>query len=129
MNPILIAISPGELMDRISILQLKVEHATEPSQRSAIQRELDELQTQRARCPASSELSALGEQLADVNRQLWDAEDELRLCEQRSDFGPAFVELARSIYQNNDRRCALRREINALAGASAADEKIYRSGP
>jgi hypothetical protein len=64
-----------------------------------------------------------------VNETLWRIEDDLRRCERAEDFGPAFVELARSVYQTNDRRAALKRQINALLGSEIVEEKGYCSYP
>jgi hypothetical protein len=67
----------------------------------------------------------LVEELAGVNRALWDAEDALRDCERRADFGRRFIALARSVYHANDRRAELKRSIDALLGSRVADEKLY----
>jgi hypothetical protein len=127
MNPILITISPGELIDRISILQLKLRHATNPSHKTALQHDLDTLLAARERLGSSDELERLARELAHVNAQLWQAEDAIRSCEARGDFGPDFVQIARSIYRFNDRRCELRRQIDRLLNASSHDLKLYAS--
>jgi hypothetical protein len=125
MDPILIEISPGELIDRITILQIKVEKQVDRNKRMGLQEELAALTQLLDRLPGSPELDALAKELAAVNRTLWQAEDELRLCEQRGDFGPRFIELARSVYRENDRRSVLRCRIDQLLGANRGDEKIY----
>jgi hypothetical protein len=125
MDPILIEISPGELIDRITILQIKVEKQVDRNKRMGLQEELAALTQLLDRLPGSPELDALAKELAAVNRTLWQVEDELRLCEQRSDFGPRFIELARSVYRENDRRSVLRCRIDQLLGANRGDEKIY----
>ena len=63
-----------------------------------------------------------------VNEVLWDAEDALRACEREGDFGPRFVELARSVYRKNDERAALKRRVNELLGAPWGDQKEYAAG-
>jgi predicted nucleic acid-binding Zn-ribbon protein len=78
--------------------------------------------------PLADELSRLTGHLKTVNERLWQVEDELRLCEKAADFGPRFVQLARSVYQWNDQRAALKRQINELLGAAFLEEKSYE-GP
>ena len=75
--------------------------------------------------PASSELAELEGELADVNARLWEVEEALRACEREQDFGPRFVELARSVYRHNDRRAALKRAINELLQSPLAEVKSY----
>lgn len=129
MQRIVIEVSPGELLDRIGILQLKLEHIRALPARQAIERELEALTRQRdASIRFTAELHLLAEELAGVNRVLWRLEDELRLCEQRGQFDTAFVELARGVYQNNDRRSLLKRRINDLLGSSLTEQKVYHSG-
>jgi hypothetical protein len=90
-----------------------------------LQEELAALMQLRDRLPGSPKLDALAKELAAVNRTLWQVEDELRLCERRGEFGPRFIELARSVYRENDRRSVLRCRIDQLLGANRGDEKIY----
>ena len=129
MQRLLIEVSPGELLDRIGILQLKLEHLRALPARQAVERELEALFQQRdASIRFSAELRLLAEELAGVNRVLWRVEDELRLCEQRGQFDAVFVEMARGVYQNNDRRSLLKRRINELLGSSLTEQKVYPSG-
>lgn len=129
MQRLLIEVSPGELLDRIGILQLKLEHLRALPARQAIERELEALLQQRdASIRFTAELHLLAEELAGVNRVLWRVEDELRLCEQRGQFDATFIELARGVYQNNDRRSLLKRRINDLLGSSLTEQKVYHSG-
>jgi hypothetical protein len=80
--------------------------------------------------PPSEELTRLQEQLRAVNERLWQVEDALRLCEREGDFGGRFVELARSVYHNNDERARLKRSINEVLGATSAEQKLYAAyGP
>ena len=128
MRPILIEISPGELIDRITILQLKAGRIDAP-RRPPLQRELDQLLAIRAEAvPASPAVEAAAAELAAVNRSLWEVEDDLRRCEERGEFGDCFVQLARSVYLLNDRRSRFKRQINELLGASVREEKIYTAG-
>ena len=74
------------------------------------------------------ELALLASKLRRVNKCLWRTEDEIRLCEKNKDFGPRFIELARSVYQQNDRRSVLKRQINELLGSRLVEEKVYATG-
>ena len=76
--------------------------------------------------PASEELARLTDGLKGVNEALWDIEDEIRVCERNKDFGERFIELARSVYKTNDRRAALKRQVNDLLGSRLIEEKDYK---
>ncbi len=125
-RPLLAPVSPGELLDKLTILQIKSERITDPAKLTNIRRELTELQ---AVCttdlPASPSLTSLIAQLKSVNEQLWRIEDDIRQCERSGEFGEEFVQLARSVYQTNDRRSALKRAINELLGSELMEEKDY----
>lgn len=121
-------VSYGELLDKISILEIKIAHATAPSQRANIQRELDILSAaRRDLLPTHAELEGIYGALKTVNQKLWKIEDDIRDCERRQDFGPSFVALARSVYVSNDERAALKRRINDLLGSPLVEEKLYQS--
>jgi len=121
-----VEISPGELLDKLTILEIKRRRITEPTKLRHVEEEWAALNAARDRdVPPSAELTELTEQLGAVNEALWDVEDELRRCEQAADFGPRFVELARSVYRHNDRRAALKRQINLLLGSRLIEEKLY----
>ena len=127
MFTILTPTSPGDLIDKITILQIKRERFTDPAKLANVQRELDILtQTLTRSLPQSSELSNLSAQLKRTNESLWDVEDDIRLCDKAADFGPRFIELARSVYHHNDIRCALKRQINELLVSELIEEKGYR---
>ena len=79
-----------------------------------------------AGCPPTA-LEALTRELKQTNQRLWEIEDEIRDCERRRDFGRQFVELARAVYQTNDRRTEIKRQINLLAGSAIIEEKSYRT--
>jgi len=122
----MLPVSPGELVDRIGILEIKAARFHDPGKRRTGARELARLIAIRDRNLAgSAELTALAAELKAVNERLWEVEDALRGHEARGDFGPAFVTLARAVYQNNDRRSALKRRIDQLLGAAIAEEKEY----
>ncbi|GAG31084.1 unnamed protein product [marine sediment metagenome] len=121
-----VEISPGELIDKITILEIKEQRIVDGAKRQNVAAELATLCGARDRAvPASDALARLAEELRRVNATLWETEDAVRDCERRADFGPRFVELARSIYQDNDRRAAVKRQINELMGSRLIEEKSY----
>ncbi len=123
-----IEIAPGELLDRITILEIKRERIGDPAKLRNVHRELDQLAGTRERLlPRSPGLDPLIVELLAVNEAIWEVEDELRECERRGEFSARFVELARSVYRNNDRRAAIKRTINELLGSSIIEEKGYRA--
>jgi hypothetical protein len=123
---ILVPISPGELLDKISILEIKAERLTEPAKLAHVHHELAVLAAARDRAILPcSDLARLAAELRAVNEALWQVEDDLRICERRGDFGPDFVELARSVYRLNDRRATVKRAINELLASPLMEEKSY----
>jgi hypothetical protein len=121
-----VEISPGELLDKITILQIKSRRITDPAKLRNVALELQALESARRRTlPDTPALTALAGELQAVNEALWNVEDDLRRCERDRDFGPRFVELARSVYRTNDRRAALKRRVNELLGARIVEEKSY----
>ena len=126
MTPV-VPVSWGELIDKITILEIKAARISDPARRANVVRELEALTEARDRggaLPASVEEPTCD--LRAVNEWLWDIEDEIRECEKHGDFGPRFVELARSVYKTNDRRAALKRRINDLLGSALVEEKSYK---
>jgi len=124
---ILIEVSPGELIDKITILEIKAERMSDAAQLANVRHELGLLRAARgARLADSAALDALEGELKSVNETLWQVEDDIRACEAAGDFGPRFIELARSVYRTNDRRAAIKREIGALVGSRIVEEKSYR---
>jgi hypothetical protein len=127
-HPILVEIAPGELLDKFSILEIKAERIADADKLHNVKIELTALRAVRDRAlPSSAELEGLAAQLREVNETLWDVEDAIRLCDHEGDFGSRFVELARSVYRQNDRRSALKRRINELLGSTIREEKQYTS--
>jgi hypothetical protein len=125
-DTIRVEIAPGELVDKITILQIKTERITDPDKLRNIRIELDVLEAARNQAmPSSAELDRLSADLKAVNEELWVIEDDIRDCERNQDFGPKFIELARSVYRSNDRRAALKRAINELLGSKLVEEKSY----
>lgn len=124
--PITAETSAGELIDKITILEIKRQRLADEAKRRNVAAELAVLTAARdAALRPSGELAALAAELKEVNERLWEAEDELRLCEEAQDFGERFVALARSVYQQNDRRAALKRRVNGLLGSRLVEEKSY----
>jgi hypothetical protein len=122
-----INISPGELVDKITILQIKSERIIDSSKLKNINYELADLsKTFKDSVPQSAELDNLSAELKKVNEKLWGIEDDIRDCEREKDFGPKFVKLAQSVYMTNDRRFALKSAINKLLNAAIQEEKSYK---
>jgi hypothetical protein len=122
-----VPISVGELMDKITILEIKSERIKNPSQLENILRELEALRAVRLRDIERAILDKLSAELKRVNAKLWDVEDAIRDCEAHSDFGEPFIELARMVYQLNDERSRLKKAINLASGSRIIEEKSYRS--
>ena len=121
-----IDISPGELIDKITILEIKSERIGDPAKLANVRRELAVLAAAQDEALARSvDLDRLTRDLKTVNETLWEIEDKIRLCERAGDFGPDFIALARAVYRNNDQRAALKRRLNDLLGASLIEEKSY----
>lgn len=125
-HAVVVDIAPSELIDKITILQIKSERIKDAEKLRNIHVELASLSTARDRSIAASpKLDELAMELRVANEQLWDIEDAIRLCERDKDFGPHFIELARSVYRCNDQRAALKRRINELLGSAIVEEKSY----
>jgi tetratricopeptide (TPR) repeat protein len=126
MRRIMVGIAPGELFDKIAILEIKSRRFTDPVKLSNVRSELAALTSAKDQSAGTSpQLDQLIRELQLVNERLWDIEDLLRLLEKNQDFGPAFIELARSVYRENDRRAAIKRQINGLLGSEFIEEKSY----
>ena len=125
-QPVLIEIAPGELIDKITILEIKVDNVTDSVKLRNVQVELETLVAARDKSlPKSAELEALARQLKEINQELWHIEDDIRICERQQDFGHEFIALARAVYTTNDRRAAVKRQINELLGSRLIEEKEY----
>ena len=119
-----VPISWGELVDKITILEIKAERIDDPKKLANVTRELWLLN--RKLSPVAQQVLRLKLRLKDVNTKLWDIEDEIRDCEREQDFGPRFVELARAVYVTNDQRADVKREINFALSSELVEEKSYR---
>ena len=124
---ILAEVSPGELIDKITILEIKVARITDSRKVANVRYALDRLtETRKAALTMTGTLERLWADLRTVNEALWEIEDDIRQCEAEQDFGPRFIELARSVYRTNDRRAAIKKEIDELFGSAMTDEKSYQ---
>jgi tetratricopeptide (TPR) repeat protein len=122
---LLVEVSAGELLDKITILEIKSERIRDPAKLGNVRAELAALEGARRALPGSPEVAALAAELKAVNEALWQIEDDIRGCERAGDFGPRFVALARAVYRSNDRRAALKRRVNELSGSRLVEEKSY----
>ena len=123
---ITIPISPGEVVDRLTILEIKSQRIADKSKLANIQHELGELtQVAKKTIPESAEMQALHGELRAANEALWVIEDDIRECERKRDFGDNFIALARAVYKTNDRRADLKRRINEALGSDIMEEKSY----
>ena len=119
-------ISSGELLDKISILEIKLKKIKDKENLKEINKEYAILkQSQNLNIKLTNELKDLFDELKKVNLNLWDIEDKLRICEKNKDFGEKFIELARGVYFNNDNRAKIKSEINKLLGSNIKEIKQY----
>lgn len=127
MTGIAIEIAPGELIDKITILEIKAARIADPEKLANVRHELAVLAAARdAAIAPSDEVARLTGALKEINAALWQIEDDIRDCEAAGDFGDRFIALARSVYQTNDRRAAVKREINLALGSALIEEKSYK---
>ncbi len=127
---VFVPVSFGELVDKITILRIKSARIADPAKLGNVRTELRLLEAARGRCDGNdADIAELEKALQEVNERLWDAEERIRDCERRADFGPAFVELARSVYKSNDVRAALKRRISEVSGSPLIEEKHYAVRP
>ena len=119
-------ISSGELLDKISILEIKLKKIKDKENLKEINKEYAILKkSQNLNIKLTNELKDLFDELKKVNLNLWDIEDKLRICEKNKDFGEKFIELARGVYFNNDSRSKIKSEINKLLGSNIKEIKQY----
>lgn len=121
-----IPVASGELFDKITILEIKQENLKDPAKLANVAVELKALAEVAAQTfPDTEALKTLVSDLKKTNKEIWDLEDTIRDCERGQDFGQRFVETARMIYKTNDRRAAIKREINIYLGSALIEEKSY----
>jgi hypothetical protein len=127
MQDVLVPISPGELLDKITILRIKSERMRDAGKLANVRHELRLLeQTWSAAVPASANVGADEQALKAVNTRLWDIEDEIRVLERKQQFDAAFIALARSVYIENDERAAIKKRVNLALGSALIEEKSYQ---
>lgn len=125
-NEIEVPVSPGEVLDKITILEIKSERIGDPAKLVNVRRELELLEARwRASAWAAHDMGDARARLKTVNETLWEIEDDIRLKEKAGEFDARFIELARSVYIQNDRRAAIKKEINVALGSSIVEEKSY----
>ena len=127
MSEISVPVSFGELLDKITILEIKNDRIDDAAKRANVRRELDALQSTWGAHPASAvDIGALRAALKAVNERLWVIEDDIRLKEKAQAFDDGFVQLARSVYFENDERARIKKSINAALGSTYVEEKSYQ---
>ncbi len=120
-----IEVAPGELVDKLTILDIKLARLTDAGQRRNVAIERDVLGDAYRALAGNAALAALRDALHATNEELWAIEDDIRAHERRGDFGAGFVALARAVYRTNDARAALKRAINVALGSRLMEEKSY----
>jgi hypothetical protein len=121
-------IAPGELIDKLTILEIKLEKIKDERKLANIRSEYaDLMRVFRSSIVETSRLTTLTAELKRINAALWEIEDHIRDQERAGTFGQAFVDLARSVYRTNDLRAATKREINELLNSAIIEEKSYSS--
>lgn len=126
MKDFLVPVSPGEVLDKITILEIKAERIRDPVKVANVRAELEQL----SKCWADSVTESdtvrlLRSQLKAINERLWVIEDDIRDKERAKEFGEQFIALARSVYATNDRRAEIKKELNLHLGARIVEEKSY----
>ena len=129
MSTVNVPVSWGELIDKLTILAIKNERITDPAKLHNIRTEMDALRTivtANVAADKANGLNALESKLKAVNEELWQIEDDIRVCERQQDFGAEFIRLARAVYVTNDQRFLVKREINDFLGSALKEEKSYQ---
>ena len=126
MAELLVPVSPGEVIDKLTILRIKARRIVDAGKLEHVRRELELLErTWRESAYAGRDIGADEAALQAVNERLWDIEDRIRDKERSRSFDAAFVELARAVYVENDQRAAIKRRINLALGSLIVEEKSY----
>ena len=122
-----VEISNGELLDKFSILEIKMGNITDPAKLTNIENEYRELTSDCTDLLRNSTISSFYAELKSINQKLWVVEDDIRECERSKDFGQEFISLAREVYFTNDERARVKKEINLASGSSLVEEKSYQA--
>ena len=126
MSKILTEISAGELLDKLSILEIKLNKINDPALLRKIKKEHYVInETKKKNINSSNEINALYIELKKINERLWEIEDKIRSCEKNSDFKDKFIQLARNVYFSNDKRAKIKLEINKILGSNIQEVKQY----
>jgi phenylalanyl-tRNA synthetase alpha subunit len=126
MNNIHTPVSPGEVLDKITILEIKAVKISDNEKLKNVNHELNLLQSiWNTHVEKSDELNYLKKQLKKVNQDLWNIEDDIRIKEYKKEFDDEFIQIARSVYVENDKRAAAKKAINLLLGSELVEEKSY----
>ena len=126
LKKILAEISAGELLDKISILEIKLKKISDKNNLEDIKKEYEILiKVQNTLIEPNDKINHLLDEIKEINLSLWDIEDKLRICEKNRDFGKNFIELARGVYLNNDKRAKIKSEINKILGSNIKEIKQY----
>ena len=126
MSKILTEISAGELLDKLSILEIKLNKIKNPALLQEIKKDYNIInEAKNKNINSSNEINVLYTDLKKINEQLWEIEDKIRLCEKNSDFKGKFIQLARDVYLTNDKRSKIKLEINKILGSNIQEVKQY----
>ena len=126
MSKILTEISAGELLDKLSILEIKLNKIKNPALLQEIKKDYNIInEAKNKNINSSNEINILYTDLKKINEQLWEIEDKIRLCEKNSDFKDKFIQLARDVYLKNDKRSKIKLEINKILGSNIQEVKQY----
>ena len=126
MSKILTEISAGELLDKLCILEIKLNKIKNPALLQEIKKDHNIInEAKNKNINSSDEINVLYTDLKKINEQLWEVEDKIRLCEKNSDFKDKFIQLAREVYINNDKRFKIKLEINKISGSNIQEVKQY----
>jgi adenine C2-methylase RlmN of 23S rRNA A2503 and tRNA A37 len=119
-------ISAGELLDKISILEIKLDKIKNPNNQKEINKEYKLLkETKDSNIKVTEKIKQLLNEIKAVNLKLWEIEDKIRICEKNKNFGKEFIELARAVYSTNDKRAKIKSEINEAVGSNIREIKQY----
>lgn len=124
-----IEVSNGEIIDKYTILEIKLSEIKDENKLKNVQNEYDTLtpdvKTIYAKVSDQEKLKEMQQNLLEINQKLWKIEDDIRECERAKDFGQTFIDLARSVYFTNDDRSVVKKDINLLTGSDLVEEKSY----
>jgi len=127
MSTISTPVSFGEVLDKITILEIKVQNISDDEKQANVKKELNILlNTWEKYVEDNNEINTLKQKLKEINQSLWDIEDNIRIKESKKEFDDEFIQIARSVYVVNDQRAAAKKEVNILLGSELVEEKSYQ---